>query len=419
MGNENSKLVSLKEKWEQKTRGASSQLDNSTTSLGSTTKRLSPIKRLPTPDYEPEDAHHQLVETIVSPASPATSPEMPAMDQGARTMPIARRPVGSTTSSPSLRVSPVSNPGQATSIGDISPLPSIGPARGRMNQFPVSPVSGPAQAAVTSNPMAPSVPTLSLDTSQAVASSGLGLVPIEIVPAPVQVVSPLVESPIYTQTVSIPAVEDDLVPGEGQLSPSSAAAAFFPRIYHEIRPAGYVFPAKPLTNGHYNCFIGHKTLHANKNDLCPLRCQTCEKDDKYLRYTCSMCNLRVCRSCKDHLLNNGRDLRQLMEHIQTRNLSETELAEMEATDAQVDASFKKAQERSKQQAEEREQMLRQRRQQQQQLLRPPRPHSSGSQGSASSATSGYFNVPPPGAPGGGYGTPRPNTPTQDRAVSRS
>ncbi len=51
-----------------------------------------PIRRLPTPEYHHNDIRSPLVETVASPASPASSPELPSREPESK-QPIARKPL--------------------------------------------------------------------------------------------------------------------------------------------------------------------------------------------------------------------------------------------------------------------------------------------------------------------------------------
>ena len=80
----------------------------------------------------------------------------------------------------------------------------------------------------------------------------------------------------------------------------------------ELKPA-------TLTSMHYKCYRSHQLMRKERAMFNQVPCMTCGVHDKQERYTCSWCELRVCKSCMKQLLSvGGRSLALLLEWVAER-----------------------------------------------------------------------------------------------------
>ncbi|KAI1281366.1 hypothetical protein F5Y07DRAFT_294696 [Xylaria sp. FL0933] len=103
---------------------------------------------------------------------------------------------------------------------------------------------------------------------------------------------------------------------------AAAAIALFPRRqrWNVQCTVDGVWPPNPLGDRHHNCITKHTKLLNSPNTNYPLACHTCGIADKERRFMCTFCNLRICQSCADILVANGRDLRVLMGILKDKGL---------------------------------------------------------------------------------------------------
>ncbi|RYP49663.1 hypothetical protein DL768_004659 [Monosporascus sp. mg162] len=90
------------------------------------------------------------------------------------------------------------------------------------------------------------------------------------------------------------------------------ALSRFPRGFARGRSAAAVWPARPLAQGNYSCYTGHKIMIPTRNNHYPLACQTCGCEDTSWRKVCSWCCLRVCNKCSSLLADKGGNLELMM-----------------------------------------------------------------------------------------------------------
>ncbi|TPX12042.1 uncharacterized protein E0L32_007157 [Thyridium curvatum] len=312
----------------------------------------SPIKRLPTPEYEQHDVQKPLVETIVSPESPASSPELPSQEKDAAKAPISRKAIG---------VGLPSNVRPMKSIPQFPTPPSKAPER-RLNEprqspqpsplpkSPVPPEKDQTQVRLTPQPSplprgsplpkspAPNRATPQSETAQFPArTTSRGVeqpAPAVLRREPASQVSPVSDkAPAAAEptrsssqekksleTIRAPRPQLSLDISEPNLGFDAKEASpavdipAFPLAFSNPEPPGTVFPAKPVGQKHFQCYQGHRSMGADRNFNYPLACQVCLKQDTEVRFKCRWCYLRICQSCMEIFQENGRDLKYLIDH---------------------------------------------------------------------------------------------------------
>ncbi|KAJ2906206.1 hypothetical protein MKZ38_002631 [Zalerion maritima] len=258
--------------------------------------------RPPTPEYQNNDVRSPMVETVMSPASPASSPE-PAQLQEMPNQSIRRRPVGSRTSptAPASPIRPTKSPPTFTLL-PASSMPALAPS---IPEHAADSAQDGSEDASTRdfNTETPQRPVSQLRK----APAGPALTPhMAVVMAAVHG-APMPELPI-------PVTQSSTMDGKAQAPehahrPNSHVYTGIP-----VMP-GTVVDSTPITAVHYQCFKQHKHFRQSPNTNCPLTCQTCQKRDTEMRWRCNWCALRVCRNCLDMLLGSNRDLSLVMEKI--------------------------------------------------------------------------------------------------------
>jgi hypothetical protein len=283
-----------------------------------------PIRRLPTPEYDQHDIKSPLVQTIVSPVSPASSPELPAKESEPK--PIQRkalvgrdiRPVKST---PSLKP-------QAQAAPELPALQSSpGPVDAATDRSPVAPQQPPAEQAsfparTTSRFAEQPRVVLRRQPAEAMVTqaSAPAAVSRAVAPGPVaedskkQTPPPPPQLALDTSDAAIAGPEAPVTVDRG--ADFDERAAYFPVSFPNPAPEGTVFAAPPLRPKNFNCMQRHRSMYRDRNSHCPLSCQTCERQDAEVRWKCKWCYLRICGSCMDLLSESGRDLDVLLERLQ-------------------------------------------------------------------------------------------------------
>jgi hypothetical protein len=310
MGINSSKLNRLKGKLHLHRRGKSS----GDTSKSPSTPRPG-TNRPPTPEYQKEDIKTPVVDSFVSPLSPASSPE-----------PVAQV-------SPEISTNTTSVFSQAQTQEHLRSNGSITRKAVHAPKLPSPSEDKP----VSASPEAASLPPSVTDSRGSRGSSGSDTAVHQVEP-PTEVPSRFPPRHSSVRSNAPPrqlAAEHDsrLVPSESQgplyrgrdgtlypemkiLREPDPRAAYFPKQSESPIPEGTIFKAPPLKKSHFNCYHGHKTMNRRTNKYYPLTCQTCDKSDVEDRWTCSFCHLRICEHCVKKLNNSGNDLRRLVSHSQ-------------------------------------------------------------------------------------------------------
>ncbi|OHE92000.1 hypothetical protein CORC01_12691 [Colletotrichum orchidophilum] len=288
---------------------------------------LSPTQRLPTPDYAKEDVKTPVVETIVSPVSPASSPE-PGRDQANESKPsiprkaVTEQNLHNAQSLPQMRVD-----GPVTS-NDAPPTIT--------RDFAVNPVNPDPR-----NQLPPRAASIKQRQQQQQQREYV----------------PYAPAPGFAQGDTRPASRDQRPNQEPveyrelkvkDLPPADPRASFFPMQGSEPPSPGMIYKALPLKESMLDCYVKHRTMDRTRNRNYALTCQTCGKADTEDRYKCQFCYVRMCGSCLQIFNSNQRDLRKLMAHLEG-NPQSGGSRERPATAAGIEAPQKEEQRTDEQQ----------------------------------------------------------------------
>jgi hypothetical protein len=286
------------------------------------------IARLPTPEYESSDVKHPIVQTVVSPVSPASSPDLPTDPKSAvarKTVREVENQVRHAKSSPALAPKtgipafagrpPVGLPSSPAANRDRTPNQSQFPTRtssrlgdqhrpsaaaARREAAGAAGLPVPKQREQQFRPVQDDMRTISENGSTASDETvkpkvlGLGVISgnddsVRSVPQP-----PPAETEELDHT-------------------DNPGAALFPRNWYKPLPADEVMDARPLENKHFRCLTGHRYMTAARQRVNPIACRTCGQKDRNAEcYICSACHLNICASCTGKLRRCRGDLDQLL-----------------------------------------------------------------------------------------------------------
>ena len=221
----------------------------------------------PTPEYQKNDVRTPVLETILSPLSPASSPE-PTQD----------------APSPSS---------QESRHGAV-----------RINSPPLRPAGG---VETTEQSTIPSVALYKedLDRLNSDDSQGSGL-------HQVQPQERTETAPIRDRRKQEQDETRHLTLGSTPHAEKSPVSNVYKGIAEDRER---VIEATPLTVVHYRCYKQHRHFRQSPNLNCPLACQTCHRKDSEMRWRCNWCALRICRTCMDMLVASNRNVDVLLEKI--------------------------------------------------------------------------------------------------------
>ena len=280
------------------------------------------VIRLPTPEYDANDVKKPLVETIVSPVSPASSPDLPADPKTVTT----RKPVGDAASQVRhAKSTPTLVPKAATPSFPARPpmgLPAS-PAAGRTaNQFPARTTSKlgdehrPPAAAGRREPAGPMSQPLPKQREQPrQVLNGARTISENGSTASEETVKPRAQEPSAANgTAQTPHV-DEGEPEDSDMT-DNPGAALFPRNWYTPLVADEVMDARPLESKHFRCLTGHRYMTAARQRFNPIACRTCGTKDRIVEcYICSACHLNVCPKCNARLRRLRGDLEQVLRQL--------------------------------------------------------------------------------------------------------
>ncbi|KAK7398272.1 hypothetical protein QQX98_012362, partial [Neonectria punicea] len=359
MGSGGSKLTRLKDKLHTLHRRGKSSSDTTSDSAG-----RPGAHRPPTPEYQKQDVKTPIVDSFISPLSPASSPEpvTEVSPQLAKELPnppqvpVQQEPPRESTRVLSPNVSPVESkpvtrkalPPLNQYLNETKPLPAPKeapePTVLPQTNNEVKPLlEQKLQAVAEPKPESPATDSLPPLITEEVRFPSYGIdsptsrtpysaeVPTKFPPRGSSVRS---NAPRPFEQSRQPAAELDsrLVSSESQgflykgrdgtLYPEMKVtrepdpeAAYFPRQADSLLSGGEVFKAPTLKDSHYSCYQGHRTMNRRSNRNYSLACQSCQKPDSEDRWACTFCHLRICESCFAALDRQQRDLRHLVEDL--------------------------------------------------------------------------------------------------------
>ncbi|KAI9903379.1 hypothetical protein N3K66_002731 [Trichothecium roseum] len=272
-----------------------------------------PAYRPPTPEYRKEDVKTPMVDTFVSPVSPATSPEMAQDDRPVSVLPLPEQKPITRKAVPA----PMPNLQPAKSLPNLKNQPPGPPPAEPMPPMPISVPSGRASPT-------PNSPyhrgRWSEDTTRGAPSRSSSAHPDNRRPydAP-RFYSRPEEDPLMVQAPNgqwcYRGRDGTLYPDMKELPEPDTRAMNFPAPSGQTLTEDAVIAMKPLRDSHFECYQKHKNMYNTPNRRHVLCCQTCEKDEPGKRWYCHFCYLRLCDSCMNTFNANGRDLRALMNHV--------------------------------------------------------------------------------------------------------
>ncbi|CEI39101.1 hypothetical protein FVEN_g10702 [Fusarium venenatum] len=316
MGSSSSKLNRLKDRLQFHRRGKSS-----TDTTKSLTQRPG-AHRPPTPEYQKEDIKTPIVDSIVSPLSPASSPEPvvqvspelpddipqispqhqnqePLRNTGS----ITRKAIPAPKLSSSEQDKPLS---ESWNLKNESP--SVGSLPSSLTDSKGS--RGPSSSDTAVHQVQPlvEVPSRFPPRDSSARSNALPRqLSAEHDP---RLVSSDSQGPLYRGRYGT------LYPEMKVMQEYDPQVAYFPKLSETPIAEGTIFKAPPLKKSHFSCYHGHKTMNRRTNRYYPLTCQTCDRSDVEDRWTCTFCHLRICEPCVKKLHNNSNDLRCMVNSLQ-------------------------------------------------------------------------------------------------------
>jgi hypothetical protein len=236
--------------------------------------RMSPITRLPTPEYQQTDGKPlQPITPQVIPPSPETSPSDSASQVGAL--------FGLTA-----------DPNPSGTVDNKPPGPSI--SRGPSN------TSGASYSSYASNASNSSDNSTIKPTTFGIRTSS----------------RPQGDQSSRSQAQAQPLAGQSSGPTASNSAPSEPLPAAFP--FNTLTPAapGTIFIPALLSPIHFNCYHSHRSMRISRNSIYPLACMACERKDTEKRWTCTWCCLRCCEDCLKTLTSvPRRDLKLALENM--------------------------------------------------------------------------------------------------------
>lgn len=287
------------------------EADTDSTHSGHTMRPTS--NRPPTPEYQKEDTRTPILDTFVSPVSPASSPEPPPTIQGPPEPARRELPKQKHTPFPSSPMasfgsqSPGSLPDLKVRIPSSTGEPPV-PLRGANISRSGTPVNEPTWSVARES--GDSVKFPPRDSS----ARGDALRHGTPSRSSADMDRRLVRSD--SQGTLFKGKDGTLYPMMKPLAKPDPKALEFPAPRIRPLPEGAAVKAVPPKDSHFNCFQKHRVMKRVQNKRSPLTCQTCERDDKEDRWSCSFCHLRICESCSQALDGYGKDLKRLMHDLQ-------------------------------------------------------------------------------------------------------
>ncbi|CAM1505523.1 Fc.00g111600.m01.CDS01 [Cosmosporella sp. VM-42] len=328
MGNSTSKLKNLKNKLQ-----AFHRKEGSTSDTTVETAARPGTQRPPTPEYQKQDVKTPIIDTFVSPVSPASSPEPPTEVSPVLPKELPREPSAGAASVESKPISrkAIPIPPQA--------LPAPTPDSSSKKALPELRVVTQTPAVTEPFPdITPSaVGNRGSGGSDAASASSRTQQSAEVAKFPPRKSSKASMRSVAPRAVeqprqSHPELDPRLVPSESQgflyrgrdgtlypemkeLQNPDPRAYYFPKRFDQPIVEGDIIRAPPLKDSHYNCYHGHKTMNRRTNRYYPLTCQTCDKADDEDRWSCTFCHLRICEGCLKGLKGHQRDLRLFVHEL--------------------------------------------------------------------------------------------------------
>jgi hypothetical protein len=294
--------------------------------------------RPPTPEYTRHEVEVPVVDHIVSPVSPAASPELPEDAQGSDAAapavygsneparrPLRERDLHAARSLSEMKpaaVQPTSSEKPPAVPGEYA-TPASQDAESRADRQEAAP-SRDRQQAEQNFKFPPRTTSIRQPNRQLLNTSASmqDMRPSARSQGQYQAYQPGMPADGGTQLAKRPQPTVYRDANQDDLPPPDPRAAYFPLrneqgdpINPPMSPAT-VFRAPKLTTAHYECFSRHSQMVVSRNKAYALSCQACNIEDSEMRWQCSWCRLRICGRCARALQRLDRDLPRLLDYVE-------------------------------------------------------------------------------------------------------
>lgn len=310
MGQEASRLKQkLRSKKDQQSPQA--VVDHQTMSPAKSLASISPLSvqhRLPTPDYGVHDVRSPQLDVVVSPISPALTPESPGEQQKLPPPPpIPHRSLGP----------PEHGLRHAKSSPNLAPKPSNSALNGRLPGLPTSPAPGRRDPAGFPDLYPPPPPSASIYQREPRSRPQTPTWSKPISDTGSEVTVKATAASPRPEWLDYPIREHDPNAADETENPG---AALFPRNWYTPLGPDDVLDARPLQHKHFRCITNHRIMTAGKQKNNPIACRTCGHKDRNAEcYICSSCHLNVCSGCTGLLRRAKGDLNAVLQAIEDKN----------------------------------------------------------------------------------------------------
>ncbi|KAI9166831.1 hypothetical protein HJFPF1_02946 [Paramyrothecium foliicola] len=286
------------------------------------------MNRPPTPEYQKEDVKTPVINTYVSPVSPASSPE-PAKYRGTAPQVSPQTDIAQASQPPAASRSISEKPGPQKVFPGTSPDLHVARSVPNLRNKTPSPVNEPlprdnsfGESVMGRGHVTNEIPTdrfrhsgdsMSSRARSSSARPGQRRPMEQSRPLAPESDPRLVHS--ESQGYLYRGRDGTLYPEMKDVREPDARAFNFPKQTQQLLPDDTINRAAPLKASHYDCFQGHRSMNRRSNRHCPVTCQTCERSDAEDRWTCSFCYVRMCEACFRTFNDNQRDLHRLADAL--------------------------------------------------------------------------------------------------------
>ncbi|KAK4457947.1 hypothetical protein QBC42DRAFT_277869 [Cladorrhinum samala] len=276
-------------------------------SIANSISPLSVQHRLPTPDYGVHDVRSPQLDAVVSPISPALTPESPGQQQKLPPPPpIPQKSLGP----------PEHGLRHAKSSPNLAPKPSSSALNGRLHGLPTSPAPGRRDPAGFPDVYPPPPPPASVYQRETRSRPQTPTWSKPISETGSEVTVKATAAPLRPEWLDYPLREHDPNAADETDNPG---AALFPRNWYTPLGPNDVLEARPLQHKHFRCITNHRIMTAGKQKNNPIACRTCGHKDRNAEcYICSSCHLNVCSGCTGLLRRAKGDLNAVLQAIENK-----------------------------------------------------------------------------------------------------
>lgn len=120
-------------------------------------------------------------------------------------------------------------------------------------------------------------------------------------------------APQSTFTTTHPSLSTSTLPTNlDQYDPQSIEEEAFVPLTRQAIPLPITLIPR-ITPSQLSCYTAHATHVWSNNVFQPMGCQVCHSNEKDRKFSCTWCQLRICRACSEELVMAGRDLGKMLE----------------------------------------------------------------------------------------------------------